>query len=138
MDEHIEKPSIFNHEKEDAMISSRNTTPKVMRQDRPFSSEPKDQSVSDPKSNSYCESSDEGVQNRFGVETSRVVLDENDNWQNGKVILQNPLVANDFDRLNKKWNCQIQGHLIPQYMSQILHEHRKLHTTEVQRTFRLT
>ena len=24
MDEHIEKPSIFNHEKEDAMISSRN------------------------------------------------------------------------------------------------------------------
>ena len=31
MDEHIEKPSIFNHEKEDAMISSRNTTPKVMR-----------------------------------------------------------------------------------------------------------
>ena len=43
-----------------------------------------------PKSNSHCESSDEGIQNRFGVETSRVVLDENDNWQNGKVILQNP------------------------------------------------
>ena len=30
MDEHVEKPSIFNHEKEDAMISSRNATPKVM------------------------------------------------------------------------------------------------------------
>ena len=63
------------------------------------------------------------------------------------VILQTPLAANDTNqeflaeiqvRLKKKWNCQTQGHLIPQYMRQILREHRKLHTTEMQRTFRLT
>ena len=53
-------------------------------------------SKSCPKSNSYRESSDESVQNLFGVETSRVVLDDNDNLQS-TVILQNPLVANDFD-----------------------------------------
>ena len=32
MNEHIEKPTILNHEKEDAMISSQNGTPKVVRQ----------------------------------------------------------------------------------------------------------
>ena len=96
MDEHIEKLSILSLEKEDAMISSQNAIPKIVRQDRLFSSEPKNDNISDPKSNSYCESSDESVQNLFGVGTSRVVLDENDNLQS-TVILQNPLVANDFD-----------------------------------------
>ena len=96
MDEHIEKLSILSLEKEDAMISSPNVIPKIVRQDRLFSSEPKNDNISDPKSNSYRESSNESVQNLFGVETSRVVLDDNDNLQS-TVILQNPLVANDFD-----------------------------------------
>ena len=107
MDENLEKPSIFNHEKEDVMISSQNVIPKIVCQDRLFSSEPKDQSISDPKSNSYCESSDESVQNRFGVETSRVVLDENDNLQS-TVILLNPLVANDFDT-NQEFPAEIKN-----------------------------
>ena len=88
MDEHIEKPSIFNHEKEDAMISSEMQLRRSCVRIGCFRQNQKTKVF--PKSNSHCESSDEGVQNRFGVETSRVVLDENDNWQNGKVILQNP------------------------------------------------
>ena len=78
-----------------------------MRQDRLFSSEPKNDNISDPKSNSYRESSDESVQNIFGVGTSRVVLDENDNLQS-TVILQNPLVANDFDT-NQEFPAEIKN-----------------------------
>ena len=107
MDENLEKSSIFNHEKEDVMISSQNAIPMIVRQDRLFSSEPKDQSISDPKSNSYCESSDESVQNGFGVETSRLVLDENDNLQS-TVILLNPLVADDFDT-NQEFPAEIKN-----------------------------
>ena len=33
MNEHIEKPTILNHEKEDATISSQNGTPKIVRPD---------------------------------------------------------------------------------------------------------
>ena len=106
MDENFEKPCIFNHEK-DVVMSSQNAIPKIVRQDRLFSSEPKDQSISDPKSNSYRETSDESVQNLFGVETSRVVLDENDNLQS-TVILQNPLVANDFDT-NQEFPAEIKN-----------------------------
>ena len=80
-----------------------------MRQDRLFSSEPKNDNISDPKSNSYRESSDESVQNIFGVGTSRVVLDENDNLQS-TVILQNPLVANDFDT-NQEFPAEIKNFL---------------------------
>ena len=107
MDEHIEKLSILSLEKEDAMISSQNAIPKIVRQDRLFSSEPKNDNISDPKSNSYRESSDESVQNLFGVGTSRVVLDENDNLQS-TVILQNPLVANDFDT-NQEFPAEIKN-----------------------------
>ena len=109
MDEHIEKLSILSPEKEDAMISSQNATRKIVRQDRLFSSEPKNDNISDPKSNSYRESSDESVQNLFGVGTSRVVLDENDNLQS-TVILQNPLVANDFDT-NQEFPAEIKNFL---------------------------
>ena len=109
MDEHIEKLSILSLEKEDAMISSQNAIPKIVRQDRLFSSEPKNDNISDPKSNSYRESSDESVQNLFGVGTSRVVLDENDNLQS-TVILQNPLVANDFDT-NQEFPAEIKNFL---------------------------
>ena len=107
MDEHIEKLSILSPEKEDAMISSQNATRKIVRQDRLFSSEPKNDNISDPKSNSYRESSNESVQNLFGVETSRVVLDDNDNLQS-TVILQNPLVANDFDT-NQEFPAEIKN-----------------------------
>ena len=107
MDEHIEKLSILSLEKEDAMISSQNAIPKIVRQDRLFSSEPKNDNISDPKSNSYRESANESVQNLFGVETSRVVLDDNDNLQS-TVILQNPLVANDFDT-NQEFPAEIKN-----------------------------
>ena len=43
MDEYIEKPTVLNHGKKDAMTSSQNGTPKVVRQDRLFSSEPKNE-----------------------------------------------------------------------------------------------
>ena len=63
MDEYIEKPTNLNHGKKDAMTSSQNGTPKVVRHDRLFSSEPKSDNISDPKSNSYRETSDESVRN---------------------------------------------------------------------------
>ena len=43
MDEYIEKPTVLNQGKKDAMTSSQNGTPKVVRQDRLFSSEPKNE-----------------------------------------------------------------------------------------------
>ena len=50
MNEHIEKPTILNHEKEDAMISSQNGTPKIVRPDWLLR---QNQSTSDPKSNFF-------------------------------------------------------------------------------------
>ena len=53
MNEHIEKPTILNHEKEDAMISSQNGTPKIVRPDWLLRQNRKTKASSDPKSNFF-------------------------------------------------------------------------------------
>ena len=146
MNEHIEKLTILNHEKEDAMISSQNGTPKVVRQGWLLRQNRKTKALP-IQSRIFFVNRQTKVFKIFWVLRFLEKYSMKKTILQSIVILQTPLAANDTNqeflaeiqvRLKKKWNCQTQGHLIPQYMRQILREHRKLHTTEMQRTFRLT
>lgn len=92
--------SVLNHVDEDSMISSQNVTPWIVDSSAPcqdrLSSDKQNDTVCDSNSDSIPESTRENVQNPMNIETTKALLDQNDNFQSAEMV-QSKLSINRFE-----------------------------------------